>query len=87
MPGTPGVSDPGQRVVDAVLDAGLEVEAVPGPSAILAALVASGMRADRFSFEGFVPRKGSARARRLDEVAAGAPDQRSSTRRPTGSGL
>lgn len=68
--GTPGVSDPGQRVVDAVLDAGLEVEAVPGPSAILAALVASGMRADRFAFEGFVPRKGPTRARRLDDVAA-----------------
>ncbi len=68
--GTPGISDPGQRVVDAVLDAGLEVEAVPGPSAILAALVASGMRADRFTFEGFLPRKGPGRARRLDEVAA-----------------
>lgn len=68
--GTPGISDPGQRVVDAVLDAGLEVEAVPGPSAILTALVASGMRADRFAFEGFVPRKGPARARRLDELAA-----------------
>ena len=67
--GTPGISDPGQRVVDAVLDAGLEVEAVPGPSAILAALVASGMRADRFTFEGFIPRKGPARARRLDELA------------------
>lgn len=68
--GTPGVSDPGQRVVDAVLDAGLEVETVPGPSAILAALVASGMRADRFAFEGFVPRKGPPRSQRLDEVAA-----------------
>ena len=68
--GTPGISDPGQRVVDAVLDAGLEVEAVPGPSAMLAALVASGMRADRFTFEGFLPRKGPGRARRLDEVAA-----------------
>jgi 16S rRNA (cytidine1402-2'-O)-methyltransferase len=67
--GTPAVSDPGQRVVEAVLDAGLEVETVPGPSAILAALVASGMRADRFCFEGFLPRKGAARAQRLEELA------------------
>ena len=68
--GTPAVSDPGQRVVEAVLDAGLEVETVPGPSAVLAALVASGMRADRFCFEGFLPRKGAARAQRLEELAS-----------------
>jgi 16S rRNA (cytidine1402-2'-O)-methyltransferase len=67
--GTPAISDPGQRVVDAVRDAGLEVEAVPGASAILAALVASGVRADRFCFEGFLPRKGPARAQRLADLA------------------
>lgn len=67
--GTPSISDPGQRVVDAVLEAGLEVETVPGPSAILAALVASGMRADRFCFEGFLPRKGATRTQRLDALA------------------
>ncbi len=67
--GTPAVSDPGQRVVDAVLEAGLAVEVIPGPSAILAALVASGIRADRFCFEGFLPRKGRARAERLAELA------------------
>ena len=67
--GTPGVSDPGQPVVAAVLEAGLKVEVVPGPSAVLAALAASGLDAERFCFEGFLPRKGPERKARLREIA------------------
>ncbi len=68
--GMPGISDPGERLVQAALDAGLGVEVVPGPSAALAALVVSGLPAGRFVFEGFLPRKGSGRAERLAAVAA-----------------
>lgn len=68
--GMPGVSDPGQRLVDAALDAGLRVEVVPGPSAVTCALVASGLPMDHFFFEGFLPRKAGARDRRLRELAA-----------------
>lgn len=68
--GTPAVSDPGRALVDAVLDAGLRVEVVPGPSALLAALVATGMPSERFCFEGFLPRKGRERRERLAEIAA-----------------
>ncbi len=67
--GTPGVSDPGQRLVAACLDAGLRVEAVPGPSAALAALVISGLPTARFVFEGFLPRTASQRRRRLRSLA------------------
>lgn len=67
--GTPGVSDPGYRLVTAVVDAGLPVGAIPGPSAVLHALVVSGLPTDRFTFEGFLPRKGSARRDRLTELA------------------
>ncbi len=63
--GTPAVSDPGAKVVKAVLDAEGEVEAVPGPSAALAALVVSGLPTGRFCFEGFLPRKGRHRADRI----------------------
>jgi 16S rRNA (cytidine1402-2'-O)-methyltransferase len=68
--GMPGISDPGERLVSAALDAGHVVEVVPGPSAAIAALVASGLPAGRFGFEGFLPRKGSARAERLAVLAA-----------------
>ncbi len=68
--GMPGISDPGERLVQAALDAGLAVEVVPGPSAALAALVVSGLPAGRFVFEGFLPRKGSGRSERLAAVAA-----------------
>lgn len=68
--GTPLVSDPGGRLVRAALSEGYEVEAVPGPSATLAALVVSGLAGDRWCFEGFVPRKGRDRAERLAAVAA-----------------
>ncbi|MBW3663150.1 MAG: 16S rRNA (cytidine(1402)-2'-O)-methyltransferase [Actinobacteria bacterium] len=67
--GTPGVSDPGYRLVRACIDAGHVLEHVPGPSAVLAALVVSGLPTDRFTFEGFLPRKGSARAERLAALA------------------
>ena len=63
--GTPGVSDPGTRLVEAAWDAGAKVVPVPGPSAALAALSASGLAADRFLFAGFLPRKGGARAEAL----------------------
>ena len=68
--GTPGIADPGQRLVAAVAAAGLPVEVVPGPSALIAALVASGLPTHRFCFEGFLARKGSERSARLRAVAA-----------------
>lgn len=68
--GTPGVSDPGERLVRAAIEAGHEVQAVPGASAALAALVVSGLPTGRFVVEGFLPRTGSARRDRLAEVAA-----------------
>jgi 16S rRNA (cytidine1402-2'-O)-methyltransferase len=67
--GTPGVSDPGERLVAAAVAAGHAVEAVPGPSAALAALVVSGLPTARFVMEGFLPRSGSARQRRLADLA------------------
>lgn len=63
--GTPGVSDPGGRLVAAVVGAGLSVEAVPGANAALTALIVSGLPMERFCFEGFLPRRGSERHRRL----------------------
>ena len=68
--GMPGVSDPGQRLVDAALDAGARVEVVPGPSAVTCALVASGLASEHFFFEGFLPRRRSAQLARLAELAA-----------------
>ena len=68
--GMPTISDPGYRVVRAVLDAGLPVTAVPGPSAVLTALAVSGLPTDRFSFEGFPPRKAGERARVLGALAS-----------------
>ena len=67
--GMPGVSDPGQRLVDAMLDAGLPVEVVPGPSAVTCALVASGLPMEHFFFEGFLPRKHGPQQARLRELA------------------
>jgi 16S rRNA (cytidine1402-2'-O)-methyltransferase len=67
--GMPGISDPGAQLVRACLDAGLPVEAVPGPSAALTAVVLSGLPSDRFVFEGFLPRKGRARAERIVALA------------------
>jgi len=70
--GMPAVSDPGARLVAAVAATGAAVAVVPGPSAVLAALVVSGLPTDRFSFEGFLPRKGAQRRSRLAELAAEA---------------
>jgi len=67
--GLPGISDPGERLVAAAAAAGHPVEVVPGPSAALTALVASGLPTGRFVFEGFLPRKGSGRTARLGELA------------------
>jgi 16S rRNA (cytidine1402-2'-O)-methyltransferase len=67
--GTPLVSDPGSRLVAAVIAAGHRVVPVPGASAVLSALVASGLEAEPFTFYGFVPRTGRARQERLDELA------------------
>jgi 16S rRNA (cytidine1402-2'-O)-methyltransferase len=63
--GTPVISDPGGRLVRAAVEAGAPVTVVPGPSAALAALVVSGLPADRWCFEGFLPAKGGERSRRL----------------------
>ena len=67
--GTPGISDPGERVVRAALDAGIEVSSTPGVSALTMALVLSGLPTSRFVFEGFLPRQGGERAARLAELA------------------
>lgn len=68
--GMPGISDPGERLVAAVAAAGHTVSVVSGPSAIPAALAVSGLPTERFCFEGFLPRKGSERRRRIAEVAS-----------------
>jgi 16S rRNA (cytidine1402-2'-O)-methyltransferase len=67
--GMPSVSDPGYRLVAAAVDAGVQVTAVPGPSAVLTALAVSGLPVDRFCFEGFLPRKAGERSRRLAALA------------------
>ncbi|CAN5220600.1 16S rRNA (cytidine(1402)-2'-O)-methyltransferase [soil metagenome] len=66
--GTPLVSDPGYRLVRACIEAGVEVEVLPGPSAAMTALVASGLPADAAVFLGFLPRKGRERTVLLDRV-------------------
>lgn len=68
--GTPLVSDPGYRLVEAAIGEGLPVTPIPGPSAVLTALVVSGLPTDRFFFEGFLPPKSAARRTRLSEIAA-----------------
>ena len=66
--GTPGVSDPHYHLVQLAIDEGISVNAVPGPSALLAALTVSGLPMDKFVFEGFLPRK-KGRATRLEKLA------------------
>lgn len=66
--GSPGISDPGERVVRAVVEAGLRVESVPGPSAMIVALTASGLPADEFHFVGFLPHKSGQRRNRLQKL-------------------
>jgi 16S rRNA (cytidine1402-2'-O)-methyltransferase len=67
--GMPGLSDPGYRLVRASVDEGIEVRVVPGPSAVLSALVVSGLPTDRFVFEGFLPRRAGERRVRLRGLA------------------
>jgi 16S rRNA (cytidine1402-2'-O)-methyltransferase len=67
--GTPLVSDPGYKLVAEALEAGVAVTSVPGPSAVLAALVVAGLPTDRFFFEGFLPPKSAARRARINELA------------------
>jgi len=68
--GVPGIADPGFSAVRRAIAAGAEVTVIPGPSAVTAALAVSGMGADRFVFEGFLPRKGRARQQALDRIAS-----------------
>jgi 16S rRNA (cytidine1402-2'-O)-methyltransferase len=65
----PGVSDPGAALVEAAIVAGVPVVPVPGPSAVLAALVVSGLPTREFTFVGFLPAKSSARQKRLQSFA------------------
>ncbi|MBT4009779.1 MAG: 16S rRNA (cytidine(1402)-2'-O)-methyltransferase [Actinobacteria bacterium] len=67
--GTPGISDPGERLVNIALAAGHQVTVVPGPAAPVAALVISGLPTQRWCMEGFLPRKGQERKQRLAEIA------------------
>lgn len=67
--GMPAISDPGFRLVRAAYAAGIAVSALPGPSAVLTALTLSGLASDRFCFEGFLPRAGSRRRKRIAELA------------------
>ena len=68
--GTPGISDPGAALIQEAIAAGVAVEGVPGPTALIHALVVSGLPTDRFIFEGFLPVKPGARRRRLSALAA-----------------
>lgn len=66
--GSPGISDPGERVVAAVINAGFRVEAVPGPCALVAALTASGLPTGEFHFAGFLPHKSGQRRKKLAQL-------------------
>jgi len=66
--GTPGISDPGERVVKAASAAGFRVESVPGPCALVAALTASGLATDEFHFIGFLPHKSGQRRKQLERL-------------------
>ena len=68
--GTPSISDPGFRLVRAAVDAGIAVVPLPGPSALIAALIAAGLPTDQFFFGGFLPARSSARRARFDELHA-----------------
>jgi len=67
--GMPGISDPGEYIVSQIVKSGLNLEVVPGPSAGVTALVGSGISSRRYTFEGFLPRKGAARVDRLEDIS------------------
>ena len=67
--GTPGISDPGSRLVRAAIDASHNVSAIPGPAALIMALIVSGLPTDRFVFDGFIARSGQERAMHINELA------------------
>ena len=66
--GTPGISDPGERIVKAAIAAGLRVESVPGPSAVITALTASGLDTSEWHFAGFLPHKSGQRRKQLERL-------------------
>ncbi len=68
--GSPGISDPGERVVKAAIAAGFRVESVPGPCALIAGLTASGLPTDEFHFIGFLPHKSGQRRNKLESLKA-----------------
>ena len=67
--GMPGIADPGQYLIKSAIDHEINVEIVPGPTAGIVALIASGLPTSRFVFQGFIPRKGEERQRRIEEIA------------------
>lgn len=67
--GTPGISDPGYRLIQLAIQNEIPLTAIPGPSALIDALVLSGLPTDRFIFEGYLPVKSGARKRRIKEIA------------------
>src|SRR6516165_10998518 len=67
--GSPGISDPGEKVVKAAIAAGFRVESIPGPSALVTALTASGLPTDAFHFIGFLPHKSGQRRKKLEELS------------------
>ncbi len=68
--GTPGIADPGHVVARSVIDAGFDVTMIPGPSAVVMAVVLSGFATDRFVFDGWLPRRSGGLRRRIEELAA-----------------
>jgi 16S rRNA (cytidine1402-2'-O)-methyltransferase len=66
--GTPAISDPGYRLVTKVIEENISITVIPGPSAVLSALILSGLPTDRFSFEGFIARKGKERVEILNNL-------------------
>jgi len=69
--GTPAISDPGYELVREAIGSGVPIEVVPGPSALVAALVVSGLPTDHFTFEGFLPTRGEKRRKAMQGLAAG----------------
>jgi 16S rRNA (cytidine1402-2'-O)-methyltransferase len=67
--GTPGIADPGWHIIQAAIERQIEIIVVPGPTAFVPALLLSGLRSDRFTFEGYLPRKPGKRRRRLTELS------------------